>query len=1370
MELCFGVGVWRGCCFVVVALVLCVVFCSALFILTRFFLPCRYNNIHEILHNRAILLKFSMRMKNSHLISSFGAWHHHAKERVHVRHTMIKYLNAITRAGEVQAMEQLKKYSLWYERHAHEQDHHQLTQKINSLENELHSCQNELEEFRAVFNRKRDKFVLALQARVTHQRIRKCVRVWRSMAHSRHSARRTISRLLNKQLSSAWHSWLSHDAALREDNKIHSMALAERSRERDRKKEILNRTLKHMQQSKLSSIFRTWKGTVAEMVHERFILNRFVSRWKNMDLHRNFLSWVSFTEMILHQKATARKVMNRIALKQEVAAWHQWTHAIQMLRQYDMEAQEVARKKQHDDVVLERFVRRWKSLEIHDRFARWKQFWREAQEVARKKLHDDVVLERFVRRWKSLELHNRFVRWKQLWRHEKHTRETQDALAQLRSEYETKIGGMQAARDLEQAHRVRKALAAWLNNNLSHCYHRWRELTSRNIRERNVVAKFVLHWQKSSLVTAYRSWVYKVRHVKRSRRIVANHRASRGRQMMIKLFRVWVTVSRETAKDRRLLKRFGQRWRNMGLTRVWLSWHEFIELRKHARELVNMFFGRWTNQNISKGFRAWNEFCVRYDTHKMSEQLKTEAMRQRQKAASVELEAKQASAKRMLRHMMQRHLSATFRTWQENVAEMLRVRRVMQNFALRMTKSGMVKAFGQWTTFIDDRNLARKVLNQMLHRKIHGAWKTWVKYSIWISKWTADAAVKKVEELTLALNRIRTRSVKTLLWDRYKEIMGTAMHAWYLTIVHDRENEHKRHDEEEHQRLEEALRREAAEHSKYEEAMAKGASQEEALANLEKGLEDVRKLTAAEHAKYEQARTHELEEHKRLEAALEREAVEHAKYEKAVAQGACQKEALVNLEKGLTSARQVSAEEHKKYEAAKLQLETKVKELAEKPKGHLSRALISSVWHKHKSQTRAKNRIKKTRATSTGRAATAGNESAWSVARAGVRGFRGIAGRKSPPLGVRASPTALLSASTSNGGMFAASEQGQETNGRAVQRKLEELNEIVHTLTTATGAEQQCTLLRALSNRILRADNVDLFIRGKNTFWTTAEGLHVDTKEEQKGKMHAEGNHETWPLNEKGGMVAVAILQGHIIDSENALMDNLYQPSPDLSPSGVQSRATTLAVLVVPLMDKHGQTIGALRASRGKSSQNASDSFSSVDSLLMCILAAVVQCTWNFGNGSGSSIMGSSEYGDETRSKMATPADSIQSISPPPHIQTPPPAWEAILRHAITEFDRSHATVIKRLSNVEEKEAQQHSIESKTQLFDQPGYQQQYQQPQQQFQSLQQQPPQHAFQNYHAFQPVESGLNVNDLSYFTPSYRPGETLNRGVVSFVHQEY
>ena len=119
----------------------------------------------------------------------------------------------------------------------------------------------------------------------------------------------------------------------------------------------------------------------------------------------------------------------------------------------------------------------------------------------------------------------------------------------------------------------------------------------------------------------------------------------------------------------------------------------------------------------------------------------------------------------------------------------------------------------------------------------------------------------------------------------------------------------------------------------------------------------------------------------------------------------------------------------------------------------------------------------------------------------------------------------------------------------------------------ATNIEQQCTLIRALCGQLLRADNVDLFVKSKHSFWTTSEGVHRNTAEEKNNKMKVQGNRESWPLNEKGGIVAAAILQGHIMDVENALMEKLYQPSPDMSPSGAQHRTATLAVLVVPLLD-----------------------------------------------------------------------------------------------------------------------------------------------------------------------------------------------------------
>ena len=1218
-------------------------------------------------------MKFSMRMKNSHLISSYAAWHHYAEERVHVRHTMVKYMNAIVRAGEVQAINQWKKYSQWYERHQNEENTHTLTHKIHSLEHELHTCQTELEEFRTIFAAKRDKFVAALKARVEHERARTAFNRWEHLAHSRNSARRTINRLMNKQLASAWHSWQHHDSILKEENAIRAMANAERQRERERKKIVLNRTLKHMQQLKYARTFRTWQENVAEIVQTRYILNRFVARWKNQELHQRFLMWKDCIAMYQHQRALAWNVMNRLARKYEVAAWHQWIQAAEQLRSEDMEAQEAERKKSHDDLILERFVRRWKNQELHHRFSHWRNYWR----------------------------------------HERHTRFTQNELAKLRSEYEQKIGGMQAARDAEREYRVRKTLAAWLNNTKSHCFHRWRELISRMVRERNVVAKFVLQWQKAGLVSAYRTWVYKVVHARRSRRIVANMTSSRGKRIVAKTFHEWHKLSEETAKNRRLLKRFGLRLRNGKLNSVWLAWHDFMDFRSHARGLVTMMLSRYQNQNISKGFRAWRTYCFNYDTWKEAEKVKSEAMLERHRVAAIELQAKQASAARMLRHMMQRNLALMFRTWQENVEEIVRVRTVMNNMAVRMTKSGMVKAFSKWMQFFDDRALARKVLMQLLHHKLASAWKTWIKYNVWISKWTADAAVKKVEELTLALDKIRKRSVRTLLWDRYKEMVGTAMHAWYITMVHDRENEHTNLEHAEHQQLEEALAREAAEHAKYEEAIALGADKEVALANLEKGLEQVQNEVK--------------------------------------------------------------------------QKDVTIADLQAHPKKGLGRALISSAWHKHKSKIRAKEQSKKSaellRQRNEAMQKLDAEEhkhspmSAWAIARAGVRGIKGTSGRTSP-VGVRSSSPSFVAGKGST--ITGIANAMLETGGRAVQRKLEEINDVLHAFTTATTIFQQCTLLRDISCHVLRADNVDMFIREENSFWTTSDVAH---------------DKKSWPLTSKGGMVAVSLMQGHIIDSENALMDDRYQASPDLSPSGVQSASKTLPVLIVPLLNKHGKPIGALRASRGKSCENADDSFSSVDSLVLCILGGLVQCTWNMSDSPSDESKRTtpvSEIDEASKNSSGETKNTTRPDSNLPSQARPSGAWEKILRDAIVEFDLSHATVVSRLSNsmgrsnqhqrqreqqhrerdLRERDLRERELRGRElreqdlrerELREREREQQHREREQQQRER--EQPIFAPFSRRSAFFP----LNVRDLSQYTPAVRPNEE-NRGVVSFVHHEY
>ena len=542
-----------------------------------------HNNVHEVLHNRALLQRFSMRLKNSHMISSFASWHHFAEERRHVRRTMTKYLRNLIRADEVMVFSQWKRYSNWYAKHANESTKHELTTRVHDLEAQLEASSQELEEFRAVFARKRDKFIAALKSRVRLETMHKLMDRWTTLVHKRISARRTINRLLNKQLAAGFHSWVSHDLHLQEDLHIRALAAAGKKQERDRKKAVLNRTLKHMMQRKMSATFRKWRDDVREIVHNRVVVARFVGRWKNQDLHHRFSRWLRFTDDSIHEKASARKVMIRIAHTLEMAAMTKWVEVVNMLK-----------------------------------------------DEAEKRHHDEIVLERFVRRWKSLDLHKRFDRWKNFWVHEKHNRSTQQQLATLRKEYEEKLGGIEEARRREQEHRVRKAIAAWLNNNLAHCFHRWRELITRLVRERNTVAKFVLQWQNASFVCAFRTWVTKVREKKRATRIVLNMWTSRSRRTLVRCYRAWKEVAADNAKNQRLLKRFGKRWRNLELAAVWSSWTHYVDLRCNARSLVANFYNRWQNGRLSMGFRAWVSYSLRCAAWLEGEKLIGDVRRQRQ--------------------------------------------------------------------------------------------------------------------------------------------------------------------------------------------------------------------------------------------------------------------------------------------------------------------------------------------------------------------------------------------------------------------------------------------------------------------------------------------------------------------------------------------------------------------------------------------------------------------------------------------------------------------------------------------------------------------------------------------------------------------
>ena len=173
---------------------------------------------------------------------------------------------------------------------------------------------------------------------------------------------------------------------------------------------------------------------------------------------------------------------------------------------------------------------------------------------------------------------------------------------------------------------------------------------------------------------------------------------------------------------------------------------------------------------------------------------------------------------------------------------------------------------------------------------------------------------------------------------------------------------------------------------------------------------------------------------------------------------------------------------------------------------------------------------------------------------------------------------------------------------------------------------------------------------------------------------------DKWSLHDNGGIVAQCMLKGHNIDCENAVDNENYRASPDCHVNGEEGIVKTLALLVVPLVNTHGKTVGALRASRFSSDKAAKNDFGSVDSLLMCIIAAALQCIWNSVGHGVQQRQGKIDDSDlsvtksvETSARKSKPGTS----SSVPYEQA---EWAHILTEAIDEFDKSHAAILDRLS------------------------------------------------------------------------------------------
>merc|ERR1711871_966969 len=311
-----------------------------------------------------------------------------------------------------------------------------------------------------------------------------------------------------------------------------------------------------------------------------------------------------------------------------------------------------------------------------------------------------------------------------------------------------------------------------------------------------------------------------------------------------------------------------------------------------------------------------------------------------------------------------------------------------------------------------------------------------------------------------------------------------------------------------------------------------------------------------------------LDDYNRLEEALAYENELRLEFEAALASGALtDHKERANFEQRLAKAQERTAKERKKYKAAfakrisaKTQLSKTVVSHDEKSQDFSG---SSSVWKKYKSLMRSAG--KKGAALSSNSKSEKGAEKAVSVWALARRGSQHLGGRKG-----RGNRVGKVN------------EIVRESSGRATQRVLEQLNDLVHKLSTSLTVEEQSSVLSASAPFLLSADVVDLFIKENDSFYTH--------KNENPKKL------EKWPLNKNGSLVAKCIVNGHIIDLANAAENAAYCASPDCHVSGEQGLVKTLSLLIVPIVDVHGKAIGALRASRCNPVEDSKSDFGSVHS------------------------------------------------------------------------------------------------------------------------------------------------------------------------------
>ena len=357
------------------------------------------------------------------------------------------------------------------------------------------------------------------------------------------------------------------------------------------------RLLQHITGDTLGKCFSAWRHEAMVESNNRRIVQLFVQKWKNQELHTLFRTWQHNVAQNVEERVTIARFAKQWQNRGIASSFRKWNHyAKYRIRKRKITARVV---RLYEQKFFKSHMKHWRLQSIVERGNR----------LDKERIEKNT--QTFIRKWKNMEIHNCMVRWKhyvenrhhlrRIWRAGAHRLEAarQQSLSHGFSQwghfctvvFKLRIKGL--VHDLE---RTKEEFAAY------------RELTmDREESKKMEQAKRILSRLSGRAVHyCFNTWSENVSAIVSQRKLMKKFAFRMQNRMVHNLFQTWRINAKGMQRQRYILDQFVRRWKNRNLVKQFSAWKVNVKAILHERAVITKFIKQWQNRSLLKVFRRWH--------------------------------------------------------------------------------------------------------------------------------------------------------------------------------------------------------------------------------------------------------------------------------------------------------------------------------------------------------------------------------------------------------------------------------------------------------------------------------------------------------------------------------------------------------------------------------------------------------------------------------------------------------------------------------------------------------------------------------------------------------------------------------------------